>query len=217
MYVAFVWKGLSENVTCVLSALVGVLSMLFLELSLMTIVILSSHTFITLAYPYRLQNVITKSRLTKVILLSWLLILLKNLSIFLDFKFSAGASFWIICSTIVIVVFTWCWTYKLVSRHRKAIETTQASSNTQNLPRKKILRSTITAFAIVASLIVCYSLAASFTIFRSYLNHSKLDYDTYKILWSVASTLMYSNSLVNPCLVFWRNSGFREATVNILN
>ena len=122
LYVAFVWNGLSGNVTCVISALTAVLSVFFLELSLITIVILSLHTFITLALPYRSQNVITKSRLTKVIFISWLLIRLKNLSIFLDYKLNVDIHrFWMICSAIVVVVFTWCWTYKLVSRHRKAI------------------------------------------------------------------------------------------------
>jgi hypothetical protein len=40
-------------------------------------------------------------------------------------------AFCIISSKIVTVVFIWIWTYKLVVRHRKAIQTTQ-TLNSQN-------------------------------------------------------------------------------------
>ncbi|XP_028398561.1 cysteinyl leukotriene receptor 2-like [Dendronephthya gigantea] len=217
MYVAIVWKRLFGNHDCVLTLLVYPLSILFLDLSLMTIVILSLHTFITLAFPYRLQHTITTSRLTKVIACFWLLIMLKNACMFLNYGIAKKASFWIICFAIVIVVFTWCWTYKLVSRHRKDIQTTQAPSNVQNVSQKKILRSTITAFAIVASLIACYSLTLSLRISGNSLSLAKLNRGTHEILWLVALTLMFLNSLLNPCLIFWRNSGFREAAANIFN
>ena len=217
MYIVIIWKRLLGNHDCVLALLVYPLTILFLELSLITIVILSLHTYITLAFPYRLQNTITTSRLTKVIAFSWLLTALKNACIFLSYGVVKKVSFWIICSAIFVVVFTWCWTYKLVARHRKAIQTTQAPSNMQNASQQKILRSTVTAFAIVASLITCYSLPLSFLIFESSLSLSKIGRSTHEILWLAALTLMYLNSLLNPCLVFWRNSGFRQAAVNIFS
>ena len=217
MYVVIIWKSLFGSNDCVLSIVVGVLSMLFLELSLIMIVILSLHTYLTLAYPYRRQNMITTSRLKTVIVLSWILILLKNLGIFLNYKHIMRISIAISCSAIVVVVVIWCWTYKLVVRHQKTIHTTNAASNKQNVPRRKILRSTITALAIVASLIACYSLSLCFTIFESLLNLAKLGRNTHEILLSVAMTLMYFNSLLNPCLVFWRNSGFREAVKSIFS
>ena len=47
----------------------------------------------------------------------------------------------IILATISTVIFTWCWTYKLVARHRKAIQTTQTPSTSQNIARKRSVRS----------------------------------------------------------------------------
>ena len=216
-YVAMVSKRFFGIYDCVLALLVYPLTILFLELSLITIVILSLHTYITLAFPYLLHNMITTSRLTKGIFFSWLLTVVKNLCIFLSFELVMTASFWIVCCVIVVVVFTWCWTYRLVARHRRAIQSIQAPSNRQNVSQKKILRSTITAFAIVASLIACYTLYLSFTVFNSFLSHSNLGHKTHEILWVTAATLMYFNSLLNPCLVFWRNSGFRQAVKNIFN
>lgn len=126
-------------------------------------------------------------------------------------------AFVVVFSAIVIVVLPWCWTYKLVTRHRKAIQTNQVPSNTQNVSQKKILKSTITTLAIAAGLIACYFFALCFMMFRSFINRSELGHNTYEFLWSVAKTLMYVNCLVNPSLVFWRNSGFREAAKNIFN
>ena len=217
MFVVMVWKRLFGNHDCGLALLVYPPSMMLLDLSLMTIVILSLHTYITLAFPYRLHNMITTSRLTKGIFFSWLLPVVKNLCIFLNFELVLEASFWLVCCEIVVVIFTWSWTYKLVARHRKAIQTTQAPSNRQNVSQKKILRSTITAFAIVASLIACYSSYLSFTVFERFPSHSNLSRKTRKILWTISVTLMYFSSLLNPCLVFWRNSGFREAVKKVLN
>ena len=215
LHVVFAWKRSFENLNCVLTTVIVMLSILFLELSLITIVILSLHTYITLAFPYRSQNLISTSRLITVIFFSWLLILLKNLGFFSDYEIVQKASFGIMCSSTIVVTFIWCWTYKLVAKHQKVIQTNQTPSRSKNASREKILRSTITAFVIVTSLIACYSLCMCFTIFESLLSYSKLGHDTYKILWSVAATLMYSNSLLNRCLVFWRNSGFKKALESI--
>jgi hypothetical protein len=122
----------------------------------------------------------------------------------------------IISSTIVIVVFTWIWTYKLVNRQQKAIHTNQPSSAQEVVSRKKILiRSTVTAFAIILSLLGCYCFGLYYLIFSTYVvdvwggNHK-----TSLIMLSVTKTLMYLNSFLNPCLVFWRNSNFRHTVKN---
>ena len=217
IFVVAIISSLLGNYSCILWGLQAILSSLFLELSLVTIAILSLQSYITLAYPYRWQSIITKSRLNLVFVFSWLFILLKIPAFFqqLDFVLTYGG-ICIVCLAIITVVFTWCWTYKLVARHRKAIQTTQTPSSGQNLAQKKILRSTVTAFAIILSLLACYFSTLCFYIFQMFLNTSLSD-NTYGILWSLAFTLMYVNSLVNPCLVFWRSTCFREAVQNIFN
>ena len=215
IFVVAILRGLLGNHSCILWGLDTILSLFFLELSLVTIVILSLQSYITLAYPYRWQSIITKSRLNLVIAFSWLLILLKNLAIFQHYNFVLYGLFCITLLAIVTVVFTWSWTYKLVPRHRKAIQTTQTPASSQNMAQKKILRSTITAFAIILSLLACYFLVMCLSIFRTFLNAPILGDNTYGILWSLAMTLMYLNSLLNPCLVFWRSTCFRQAVQNI--
>ncbi len=209
---------LGKRHNCLLWDIGTILSQLFLGLSLITIVILSLQTYITLAYPYHWQIMITKSRFNLTIVFSWLLILLLTLAVILHgsvFKYGAPC---IISLAIITVAFVWCWIYEIVARHRKAIKATQVPSISRNISRKKILRSTATALAVILSLLGCYFLALCFFFWQLFMDPSeKLGCDTYGILWSMAVTLMYLNSLLNPCLVFWRSTPFRETAKRMLN
>ncbi len=219
IYATVILSDLLGKRNCLLWDIGTILSELFLGLSLITIVIFSLQSYITLAYPYHWQLMITKYRFNLTIVLSWLLILLVTLGVYLQVSVLTYGFPCIISFTIITVIFTWCWTYKLVARHRRAIEATQTPSISQNISRKKILRSTATALAIILCLLGCYFLALCFFFFwKMFMDPwKKLGRDTYEMLWSVAVTFMYLNSLLNPCLVFWRSTPFRETAKNILN
>ena len=196
--------------SCLISDITTALSMLFLQLSLVTIVILSLQCYITLAYPYHWRNIITKFRLIITIAFSFLLVsCLTFAAVFWHTHFLMYGSPAIIFITVATVVLTWCWTYKLVARHRKSIRTTQTPSTSQNISQRKILRSTITAFLIIASILGCYALVLFLFFSEVFLS------STQKVMWSIAMTLVYLNSLLNPCLVFWRSTSFRETLENM--
>jgi hypothetical protein len=182
-------------------------SSLFLGLSLLTITILSLQSYITLAYPYRFQMIITKRRLKIIVILSWLLISMLTL-VAATFKFVPLANYvyiGVVTTTFCAVIFTWSWTYKLVSRHRRVIESTQTPSSNEFVKGRKILRSTITAFVVTSSLLGCHFLGLLYAL----INRWHVDPNFHMILFNTSATLMYSNSLLNPCLLFWRNSNFR--------
>ena len=215
IHVAAIFSILLGKCDCLLWNVSGVVGLLFLQLSLVTSVILSLQSYITLAYSYHYQTIITKSRLFITIVFSFLLVSTLTFSVFwrtylLAYGFAVIAS-----SAIITVVLTWCWTYKLVARHQRAIQTTQTPSSSQNIPRRKILRSTITAFFIIASLLTCYSLASFLFLADKFLNLGTLTRETFSILLSMAVTLVYFNSLLNPCLVFWRSTSFRETVETV--
>ena len=215
IYVISILSGLLGNNMCTLQAVYIVLSFLFVELSLVTIVILSLQSSITLAYPYHYHSIITKRRLIVVFVASWLSVLLKSLAIFRFSRVVYYGTYFILFLTIFVVVITWCWTCKLVARHRKAIQNTQTPSSSENVAKKKVLRSTVTAFVIISSLLACYLLKVCMFFFREPLNAARFDHTTYVVLWSLSVTLMHLNSLLNPCLVFWRSTPFRQAAKNI--
>ena len=191
------------------------LSMLFVELSLVTIVILSLQSYITLAHPYQYRT-ITKSRLVKAIAFSFFLVLFSSLSVVWSRYFLSRVLPAIIILAITIVVLTWCWTYNLISRHQKAIKTSQTPSPRQKVSRRKILRSTITAFVVIACLLACYFLALFLFLSVAFFNRVVFSDTITRNVWLVAVTSFYLNSLLNPCLVFWRSTSFRETLENIL-
>ena len=203
--------GYTES--CSILKLRALLSFVCVNLSLTTIVILSLQSFITLAYPYRYQSMITKFRLKITFVSCWLFILTLTLItvVLNETKIAVYGFLGIIVSTISIVVFTWIWTCRLVARHRRAIRATQNPSTPENVTKKKIIKSTVTAIVIISSLLGCYFL---FVIFYFHYAVTGQSGNLY-IPWIVAATLTYSNSLINPCLVFWRNSDFRETACNI--
>jgi hypothetical protein len=98
IFVVAIISSLLGNHSCILWELQTILSFLFLELSLVTIAILSVQSYITLAYPYRWQSIITKSRLNLVFVFSWLFILLKTLAIFQNSNFAVYGGIGIFCA-----------------------------------------------------------------------------------------------------------------------
>ena len=108
----------------------------------------------TLAYPYHWQGITTRSQLIKMIFFCICLALSLSFGVFLHRHFFTYGTPVIIILTIATVIFTWSWTYKLVARHRKVIQTTQTLSNSQNISRRKILRSTVTALAVICCLLI---------------------------------------------------------------
>ena len=217
IFVVSILKELQGKYNCLLSDASTLLTMFFLLLSMETIVILSLHSYITLAYPYHWQSIITKSRVNIAIVFSIFLALLLTFGNYLHVYFLSYGQPSLIISVIIIVVFVWCWTYKLIARHQNTIQTTQSPSRIKTVSRKKILRSTITALAVILSLLICYLLLISFFIFQNYLNVSKIGYKWYTSVWNIAMTLAFLNSLLDPCLVFWRSTAFRETVRNSFN
>lgn len=216
MLVAVNFGAIFESTNfCLILRICGLLSFVCVNLSLTTIAILSLQSFVTLAYPYRYQNIITKFRLKITLVCFWLSILTLTLIkvVLNEKKVISYGSLGIILPAISIVVFTWIWTCRLVARHRQAIRTTQNPSTPETVTRKKIFKSTVTSIVVISSLFGCYFFFVG--ILLCHIVTEGLETHNYYISWMVAATLMYSNSLINPCLVFWRNSNFRKTACKI--
>ena len=191
------WDCLFANIFLVISAV-------FLRLSLIIIVILTLHSYTTLAYPYSCQSIFTKRRLSVAVQFSSLLIII---SVSLPYLFThTQFIFYLMCvlhisPTLVIVLSTWIWIYKLVARHRRAIETTQTPAGQEIANRKKILKSTITAFLVTFSLFGCYSLELVISLYKL-IENWRVDHSVHYILHTLSLTLMCSNSSLNHPFYF---------------
>jgi hypothetical protein len=216
-FLAAILRGFLGKRDCLVWNITIVSSWAFLGISLATIAILNLQSYVTLAYPY--QNIITKDRIRKALVVVWAFIFVTNvLSTVLNQRyqtFSDWMCLFIVLSTIICVVSTWVWTYKLLRKHRRNIQVSQTPA-TQNFgTRKKVVRSTVTAIFVTISLFGCYCLALLLS-FRKLTGAWRIDRSVVLTLDLLAWTLLYLNSLLNPCLVFWRSSDYREAARSIL-
>ena len=103
IFVASILKGLQGKYNCLLSEASTLLTMLFLLLSMETIVILSLHSYITLAYPYHWQSIITKSRVNIAIVFSISLALLLTFGSYLHVYFFSYGQPSLIISVLIII------------------------------------------------------------------------------------------------------------------
>lgn len=203
--------------TCELWLANFIVTYLCLGLSLITVTVLTWHSFITLAFPYHYQRLV--AYLKSSVAISWLsmIVIVALLTCFASLKGLATTGAIFILFTMSTVTLTWLWIYKLIRRHRHRIITNQTPTNhTGNLlAQRKMLRSTATACMIVGGLITCYMLGLSRLIYDAYIIDNSWIVLEY-VIGPLSTTLMYGNSLINPCLVLWRNAEFREAAKRIL-
>ena len=152
---------------CLLWDIVALSTMAFIYLSLVTMVILSSQSYVTFACPYHYQSIVTMRRLRITVICSWIFILVATFAVKFNSTLEIYLTIRIISLTITIVILTWIWTYRLVGRHRKAIQRTQTPLTREIVSKKKILRSTVTALAVTLSLLCCYLFGLCFIFFES--------------------------------------------------
>ena len=209
-YVVATLMDFLGNSSCLLWSIIHVSSSFFLELSQALLFLLTLQSYITLAYPYHWRSIMTTFRFNTTIVITLILALALNVAFcFYDFTYKYIQPCFLLFEILVVIII-WCWIYKLVRRHQKAIKTTRTPSLKNEVSQAKVLRSTITLFVVILSLIVCHFLILTTLLFAPFLNRSSIGHDNFNILWSMAVTLMYLNSLINPCLVFWRSSSFRK-------
>ena len=215
IHVVATLSGLMGQRDCMIWEIATLSSWLFLGLSLTTINILSWQSYITLAYPYRV--LVTKHRLKVAVVSTWLLmtaVVVKSAFLY-RFSLSTYICAGVILLTIISVFFTWVCTSKIVARHRKIIQTSQTPSTQKLAIGKTVLRSTITALLVTLGLFVCYALKLML-YFYNMVSAWRIEHNILLNLYIVSWTLLYLNSFLNPCLVFWRSSGFRQAARDIL-
>ena len=189
-------------------------------LSLLTVAIICIERFITLAYPYRHRNILPPLRLKMIVAITWILVFI-FVSLHLgpvSYTVLSSVGNVLIVLSISIVFLTWFWVNRLVKRHNAAIGSTQtpeSEKNTDHLKRQEArFRTTRTSYLICGAVLVFY-----FPSLLVLAYNATQDYD-FVVLFLVApwvETVMFSNSLLNPSLLFWRKSGFRETAKEILS
>ena len=154
----------------------------------------------------RYANLVTQSRVKYVLIIFWLISLIAP---FLYFWKTSVQLFLIsvfISICLLISTFSYIRIYLIVRRHQIQINTQQAvqsSDAENNLNIARLKRSAIKTFVLYIVLIICY--------FPVYIASSVNK--NWEIGWKFSSTLVFSNSCINPFLYCWRLREVRAAIV----
>lgn len=206
LYVVEIIKKNIGSYNCLLSTIARFVTYFACGVSVLTLVIITAERFITLAYPFRYQTILTPTRLKIVVASTWLAVftlIVSHLGLVpFDVLMFIGAS--LLAMSVVIVVSMWLWIHRQMQRHRNVIESTRMSSDVN---RAQVFRNTKTIYLVVAIVLLCYFPALLMMLY--YAN----DPSSFVLLFLInplSDTLMFANSSLNPMLVLWRKRNYME-------
>ena len=178
--------------------------------SLLTITIMTVERFITLAYPYRHHNILTKTRLKVTVIITWCTVFMLIISHLRVVPYSVllfiGMTLTLL--SVVIVIAIWIWIHWLLHKHKNAIKTTQTPSNERRRNTKQVFRNTKTSYIVVASVLICY--IPALLVMGYFATSESVSFNMTFIVDPLVEALIFCNAIFNPLLVFYRNKDFRE-------
>ncbi len=180
--------------------------------SLKTITSITVDRFLALHYHMRYATLVTKSRVKYTLVVIWLISFLVS-----------GSHFWsplrvhrillgvVIIICLIISTFSYIIIYRIVRRHRLHInaqqQAVQSSNAEHNLNMLRLKRSAMNTFVFYIALIICYF--PMYVLLTLYGMSDK----AWQPEWIFATTLVFSNSSINPFLYCWRLRELRTAVV----
>lgn len=200
---------------CILWTSKRLLSYFSIGVSLLSATVVSIERFITLAFPYRYQTVLTKFRINVVITAIWLLtfvLVISNINLIPYTVLRA------ICTVIVILCIStlfgiWIWIYRLLRNHRRRITTNQQPSFISK-SRKQTYKNTQTSGVIVTALILSY---LPLVVMLAYYWTEPGSFTGIYLVTPWGETIILAHSVFNPLYVFWRKSEFRQTARNCIH
>ena len=190
------------------------LSLLVSGVSLFTMAAISVDRFLALHYHMRYPNLMTTTRAIYTSVTLWSTCFLLSCLYFWrrDKHYPAATVFIAICFSISS--FSYIRIYFIVRRHqlhircqRQAVEMLCAEQNL-NMVRSK--KSALNTFIYYICMILCYS-----PVFGSMLTLA-LSPKRWTRTWTLADTVLFTNSSINPFLYYWRTRELRAAVLKIL-
>ena len=179
--------------------------------TLLTITAITVDRFLALHYHMRYATLVTQSRVKYVLIVIWLISFLVSVFDVLNqsiYQFTVGS---IIAISRVSSTFSYIRIYRIVRRHQLHINAQQQAvqnfnaGNNLNITRLK--RSAMNTFVFYIALIMCY-----FPMYVLLTLHG-LSYVLWQQESELATTLVLSNSCINPFLYCWRLRELRTAVV----
>ena len=206
----YIVKELTEN--RVLDILWDTVAYSFCGVSLLIITAISVDRFLALHYHMRYPSLVTKPRVRYMIALVWCINFLSSAVYFWsDFIYHfAIAVITGIC--LIVSTFSYIGIYRIVRRHRlqihaqqEAMQCSTAENDVHYMLQMK--QSAINTFIFYIILVMCY-----LPMYILLTIHG-LSQKPWPTEWNFATTLVFTNSSINPFLFCWRLRELRRAAV----
>ena len=205
------WNNVTEATQNILFAVAPCLS----GLSFFTLTIISLDRFIAIRFHLRYKEIVTIRRVISLLVLIWLGLLTSAATSLLrvqDFARSKPTRYFrhaIAGTCLLVTTLAYCWIYKVVRRHQRAIRAQvpaqQSPNGTANMPQ---LKKSTWNMLLIYLVFVCFYLGNA--ILQVVITSSGTS-NVKKSAFEVAAGCVFINSSLNPILYCWRMEGIRKA------
>ena len=181
------------------------------EVSFVTMTAITVDRFLALHYHMRYAALVTKSRIKYTVVMIWLITFLVSGFHFFNPRIQHFLISVCIIICLIISTFSYIIIYRIVRRHQLQIhaqqQAVQSSNADNNLNMARLKRSAINFFLFYIVFTLCYF---PWYILLTLYGISDKDWQRE---WDFATTLVFSNSSINPFLYCWRLRELRTAVV----
>lgn len=191
------------------------LLLLFMFLSICTLVLISTERWLALHFHLRYREIVTMSRTLSSIGSTWFFCTASVIAwpLGLNMYSFTMVGLIVITAAALLLLFTYIKLFLILRRHKALIES-QAKLQPQSVNLRKHRKSSTTMLYLVMLFFIFYS--PTFYAMIHYLE-SDSDFSSVNqtILWEVAKTVALINASVNPVMYYWKMRELRRAMRNV--
>ena len=202
---------------CILWASKGLATYFSIGVSLLSVTVIGVERFITLAYPYQYQAILTKIRMNVTVAAVWIVafvVVISNIGL-IPFEVLQAIATLTAGLCIFFMLVSWIWIYRLLKTHKRRINTSHRPSVVSKLEtsQQQSYRNTRASGVIVFGLIVTYLPSV---VMLAYFWTEPESFTGIYLVCPWGETFILSHSLFNPLYLFWRKSAFRQTVAGLI-
>ena len=184
-----------------------------LLVSLMTMTAISVDRLLALLLGLRYKQIVTLKRTYIIVTTFWVFTLVASLSGFFYHRIIFMYSSLVISFCLVISLASYTKIFCTLRYHQAQVRDQQQLSQTNALNMARFRKAVYSALWVQLALVFCYAPINTMTIVTALTKKYSL---LLVVTWSVATTLLYFNSTLNPFLYCWKISEVRQAVKRTL-
>ena len=194
-----------------------ILLLLFMYVSMVTLVTISTERWLALHYHLRYQQIVTVRRTLLTISIAWFSSTTSIIAwpLGLDFRAFTALGLAVITIAAIVLVFMYVRIFLILRRHRSLIEN-QVKLHPPSVNIRKHRKSSATMLYVVVLFFLFYS--PTFYAMINFLDSTPEVFSVeHTVLWEVAKTTALINSSANPLMYYWRMREIRRAVRSVFS